>query len=540
MLYGTGGREAAWKRLSDGWDLIVIGGGITGAGVMREAVRAGLRVLLLEQNDFASGTSSRSSKLVHGGLRYLNNLQLRMTWRAVHERDLLLREGRGLIEPLPFIMPTYETGRLPGWMLEIGLYIYGWMDGRWRIHQGYDPQAVQVLSPGLAGDHLTGAFRFYDAQTDDARLVLRVIREGVKDGHGVALNYARVETLVRDEDGQVIGVRVRDRETRRVYEARAAAVINATGAWADDLRVQVGGQPSIRRLRGSHLIFRQDRLPVFQAISFAHPDDGRPVFLFPWQGVTLVGTTDMDHHSSLDQEPAISQEEVAYLLRAVRSYFPSYGLSERDVMTTFSGIRPVIHHGEMIAPSRESREHAIWHENGLLTVTGGKLTTFRCMALDALKRLRNRLPQLAMLGDKVSALDPLPELPSLPLGLPADEVLRLAARYGADILAMAGQVSAGERRRINGLPIRWLELRWAARHEAVCHLDDLLLRRVRLGLLVADGGARYLPRIRQLVQGELGWDNACWEQEVADYLERWRSHYGTPADLASYRLAPAA
>lgn len=541
LLYGTPDREAAWRRTGDRWDLIVVGGGITGAGILREAVRLGLRVLLLEQNDFASGTSSRSSKLVHGGLRYLNNFQFRLTRRAVCERDTLLRQGNGLIEPLPFLFPTYEHDHLPGWMMEIGLRMYGWMGGHWRIHQTLGPLDLQMMAPHLCGDHLTGGFRFYDAQTDDARLVLRVIREGVATGAAVALNYARVEGLLRDEDGQVRGVVVRDRETGRATEAYAPAVVNATGAWADRLRGEIGAEPRIRPLRGSHLIFSHQRFPVFQAVTFPHPDDGRPVFAFPWEGVTLLGTTDLDHPDGLDEEPGIAPEEVAYLLSAAQAHFPALNLGGGDIVTTFAGVRPVIRSAEAVAPSKESREHALWDENGLLTVTGGKLTTFRCIALDALRALRER-PQAARqsgaalppIDDQLGALDHLPEIGPPPPGFTHEEALRLAARYGAAILDFAAKRPSDERKRIGALPHHWLEVRWAARHEAVLRLDDLLLRRVRLGLLVPSGGQPYLPRIRELAQDELGWDDARWQQEEADYLARWHAHYSLPEhDLAA-------
>jgi glycerol-3-phosphate dehydrogenase len=540
MLYGTPDRETAWSHLSDRRDLIVVGGGITGAGILREAVRVGLNVLLLEQNDFASGTSSRSSKLVHGGLRYLRNCQFRLTWQAVHERETLLEEGIGLIEPLPFLFPTYDTDRLSGRMVEAGLYMSAWMSGRWRAHQTYDRHEVRMMSPGLADDHLTGGLRFYDAQTDDARLVLRVIREGVKTGHAVAINHACVEGLLRDRIGRVKGVVVRDRSTDRVYEARAAAVVNATGAWADRLRGKVGAARRIRPLRGSHLLFRQDRFPVYQAISFPHPDDGRPVYAFPWEGVTLLGTTDLDHPHGLDREPAITPEEVAYLLHAAQDHFPRLALTADDVLSTFSGVRAVIGSGQGVAPSKESREHAIWNENGLLTVTGGKLTTFRCMALDALRALRRQLPCMAPVDDHLNALDPTPPVVDPPPGLARDEALRLAARYGAGILDFAAQVPEDERERVDGLPVHWFEFRWAARHEAIIHLDDLLLRRVRIGLLAPNGGEKHLPRIRHLVQAELDWDDTRWEQEVVNYLTRWRMHYSTPVDVSPPRVAAIA
>lgn len=533
MLTGTSTREQAWGKLTERWDLIIVGGGITGAGILREAVRVGLRVLLLEQGDFSSGTSSRSSKLVHGGLRYLNNAQFGLTWQSVRERDELLKEGPGLVERLPFLYPFYRGDRLPGWVMEIGLSIYSLMAGKWHDYRSLGPQELLMMAPGLSAERLTGGLRFFDAQTDDARLVLRLIREGARTGRAVAINYARVEGLLRDEAGKVSGVTVRDRETGREYHATAAAVINATGVWADRLRGEVGAPPHMRPLRGSHLVFSQHRFPLFQAATFPHPDDGRPVFAFPWEGVTLLGTTDLDHRQGLDQEPTISREEIDYLLGSAQAHFPGLGLDTNAVMATFAGVRPVISHGQEVDPSKEGREHVIWNESGLLTVTGGKLTTFRCIALDALRALHRELPAMKPVSEHLAALDPAPRIDKPLPGLTAQETLRLAARYGEDILGFAAEAPAAERERIGALPVHWLEFRWAARHEAVLHLDDLLLRRVRIGLLVPEGGAGLLTRIRLLAQPELGWANDRWEQEAADYLTRWHAHYSPPATILS-------
>jgi glycerol-3-phosphate dehydrogenase len=531
LLYGTSSRAAAWSRLSEPWDLIIVGGGITGASLLREAVRVGLRVLLVEQNDFASGTSSRSSKLVHGGLRYLENLQFKVTWQSVTERDELLKQGRGLVRSLPFIFTTYRHDRFPPWMMGIALTIYSWMGKRLIAYRKLQTTEVSKLIPGLSLRNLMGGFRYRDAQTDDARLVLRFLREGTASGQAVALNYARVEGLLYDERGTVSGVRVRDRETGDSYQARAAAVVNATGVWADRLRIAVGGREAIRPLRGSHLIFPQYRFPIYQAVTFPHPDDGRPVFVFPWEGVTLIGTTDIDHESDLDEEPAIAPEELHYLLRAVEVHFPDLRLTAADVLATFAGVRPVISHGKAKDPSKESREHMFWNENGLLTVTGGKLTTCRHIAVDTLRLLRSRLPRMQEVAHKdLCALDPVPPIDEPPRGISRLEGQRLAARYGPAILEFADQCPPEERRCLDELPIHWLELRWAARHEAVCHLDDLLLRRVRLGLLASEGGAKFLSQLRYIVRPELGWSEERWQQEVAAYLARWRAHYSLPTN----------
>ncbi len=389
------GRDDIWAALDQPWDLLIVGGGITGAGLLREAVRLGLKALLVEQRDFAWGTSSRSSKLVHGGLRYLKQGDLRLTRAAVQEREELLAEGPGLIDPLGFLLSVYR-GDSPGRLLYgLGLSVYDLLAMRWS-HTYHPPEAFQMLAPHITREGLCGGFRYGDAQTDDARLVLRVLFEAVAAG-GAALNYVSAEELLFDQDPAtgrrtVAGALLRDLVGNRVSGIRARIVVNATGAWADILRFRVQAQPRMRPLRGSHLIFPAWRLPVAQALCFIHPADSRPVFIFPWEGITLVGTTDVDHLENLQEEPAISPDETAYLLAAVEAQFPSLNLKPEDVISSFAGVRPVIGTGKA-DPSQESRDHVVWNEDGLLTVTGGKLTTFRRIAHDVLQASRGRLPE---------------------------------------------------------------------------------------------------------------------------------------------------
>jgi glycerol-3-phosphate dehydrogenase len=252
------------------------------------------------------------------------------------------------------------------------------------------------------------------------------------------------------------------------------------------------------------------------------------VFIFPWEGITLVGTTDVDHGLPLDDEPYISPEEVAYLMAAVEAQFPSLQLTLDDVLSTFSGIRPVIGTGKE-DPSKESRDYVVWEENGLLTVTGGKLTTFRLIALDALKAVADRLPDLPPLDNQVPVLNPVDI--DLPGAGHLDEALRrrLLGHYAADAPALVTAAKPGEMEPIPGTQTLWAELRWAARTEAVVHLDDLLLRRVRLGHLLPKGGESLLPQIRVICQPELGWDNAHWQAEESAYLDLWRRCYSPPS-----------
>lgn len=524
-------RERTLAQLDRDWDIVVVGGGITGAGILREACRLSMKALLVEQRDFAWGTSSRSSKLVHGGLRYLKEGRVGLTRASVRERQRLLSEGPGLIDPLGFLLTTYK-GDSPGrWTFRAGLSVYDLLALQWS-HRQYSPQELRMLAPHLSQDGLEGGLQYGDAQTDDARLVLRVIQEAIADG-GVALNYVRAEEVVQDADGQALGLRLRNlaQGPTYVYEVRARVIINATGAWADGLRIQVGQQARIRPLRGSHLIFPAWRLPVAQAVSFLHPIDRRPVFIFPWEGITMVGTTDVDHGQPLAQEPRITPHEVAYLMAAVEAQFPSLELTLDDIVATFAGVRPVIGSGEE-DPSKESRDHVVWEENGLLTVTGGKLTTFRLIALDALKAARHRLPDMANGESDVPVLNPIDVDLLGDLALEDAKRQRLVGRYGALAPALVAAAKPGELDTIPGTQALWAELRWAASSEAVVHLDDLLLRRVRLGLLLPEGGRGLMPRIRAICQAELGWNDRRWEAEEAAYLALWRDNYFLPARSA--------
>lgn len=533
-VWRHGWRARQWSELDRAWDLIVIGGGITGAGILREATRVGVRTLLIEADDFASGTSSRSSKLVHGGFRYLRHAQVRLTYEAVRERERLLKQGRGLVNPLSFLMVSFSGDRIPQWVFGVGLSIYDLLAFKWR-HQRYDAAGLRGLTPYLNVDGLVGGYRYFDAEVDDARLVLRMTREAVGDG-GAALNYARVESLLRRADGTVNGVAIRDELTGKTAEVKAPVVINATGAWADELRAEVGGRRRLRKLRGGHLVFPATRFPLTRALSFLQPSDGRPVFAFPWEGVTVVGTTDVDHGPHLEPDPAISPAEADYLLTAARFVAPSLELGPDDVQCSFAGVRAVVD-TRKANPSRESREHVLWKEAGLLTVTGGKLTTFRVMAHEALRAVRARLPSRPAFDRELPVFDePAAEMDLDPTLDPSAR-LRLLGRYGAEAPQLLAAAGPGELTPIGESPSLWAELRWAARAEGVAHLDDLLLRRVRLGLQLPQGGLPWLERIRAIVQPELGWDDERWAEEVAAYGELWERSYHLPGRDPARRLA---
>ncbi len=534
-MWNKGWRDQIWSQLNQPWDVIVIGGGITGAGVFREAVRMGLRTLLVEAHDFASGTSSRSSKLVHGGLRYLKNAQIKITLESVHEREQLLKEGRGLINKLGFLYAHLEGDKLPGWVFRSGLIIYDIMARSWS-HRHYDDLDMRALCPPLTSPGLIDGYRYFDAQTDDARLVLRLIREGVLAG-GTALNYAWVTGLLHSQNGAVRGIALVDKghqSDEREIGIEAGVVINATGAWVDELRKHIDKPTRLRLLRGSHLILPGERLPLIRAVSFHHPWDGRPVFALPWHGVVLMGTTDVDHGPEAQTDPAISQDEAEYLLAALSHVFPQLEITPNDVLSTFSGIRPVVDTGKA-NPSKESREHVIWREKGMLSVSGGKLTTFRLMARDALKTLRRDLPNHQKFDSKQPVLDPVaPSRDTEEMSLPMR--LLLEGRHGVQAVEIIKSSPSSELTPIPDTATLWAELRWAARAEGVVHLDDLLLRRTRLGLLLPRGGLDRLFQIKPIVQSELGWDNQRWEEEVTRYRKLWENSYQWPSTSGQFSV----
>lgn len=500
--------------LADRYDLIIVGGGITGAGILREAVRSGASVLLVEARDFASGTSSWSSKLVHGGLRYLKEGQWRLTLESVRERERLLREAPGLVEVQPFVMPI-RSGAKPGrWLMQIGLLVYDLMAGGLRSSWLPRQQALARV-PSLNPQALLGAVRYEDARTDDARLVLRLILEARAAG-ALALNYVRAELL--QDAGRVSGLMLTDAVSGAQRNIQAGMVVNATGAWAGDIAGAPAGAPTLRPLRGSHLVFSQARLPLSEAVSWLHPRDRRPVFAYPWEGVTVYGTTDLDHDATL-AAPIASADEIAYLMEGLQAQFPELQLQASEALCSYAGVRPVVSSGKSADPSAESRESALWASPGLVGITGGKLTTFRVTAREVLRAVAREQPQLAPGADAAVFID-----------APAPAAhRRLYGRLGAVAAArLLAEAVPEELQAIDGTPYCWAELRWALRHEQVVQLQDLMMRRTRLGLVYAAGGAALLPRIAAICKAELGWDDARWGAEARAYLDHWQRHHAPP------------
>jgi glycerol-3-phosphate dehydrogenase len=517
-------RSRALAGLGQPFDLIVLGGGITGCGIFFDAAQRGLRVLLIERSDVASGTSSRSSKLIHGGLRYLKRLQFQITRQAVRERDRMVALDPHLVWPIRFVYPIYHGGRPPGWQVDLGLRLYGRMTGGRQRHRRLDPEELERLAPGVATEGLDVTFDYGDAVTDDARLTLAVASTGAAYG-GLLLTRAEVEEGIRDASGRLRGLHLRDLETGQVHTAEASLIVNATGAWVDAVRHRLGiDGVTVRPSRGSHLIFAKERLPIEAAVTIPSPDDGRPVFFIPHPEGVLAGTTDLFHEGDLD-DPRPSEAEAGYLLRSVQAAFPGRKIGPEDVRGAFAGVRPIVDAGAA-DPSAASREEAIWEENGLLSVAGGKLTTWRAIAEEAVDRALALLPPersrrvapCATTGTPLGALAPrdLDSRLSAVHGLEPGVASGMARRLGGLAWTACALARGPEELRplLEGTDVCAAEVRGWLRHGAVTRLEDLLLRRVRLGVWDPPAARALASYLTPLFRDELDWNTERWEREV--------------------------
>tara|TARA_Y100000296_G_C5165794_1_gene254500 strand:- start:625 stop:2262 length:1638 start_codon:yes stop_codon:yes gene_type:complete len=523
----SGGREQSWRALTENthWDIVIAGGGVTGAGVAREAARLGLRVLLVDRQDFSWGTSSRSSKMVHGGLRYIAQGDVRTTLHSVKERERLMKEAPGLVDLMPYMMPHYD-GRFPGrFAFGMLLKVYDLLARR-KYHTFHRADSVRERYPFLNPDGLTGASEFADAVTDDSRLVMRILHEARRDGAEV-LNYVAVDRTEQNADGVTISLR--DTVGGASCKVTASVLVNATGVWVNELREQLGQSADVRPARGSHIVIPAERLPVDVSFTILHPQDQRPIFVYPWEGRTVIGTTDLDHPKPDNGEVGITRREMDYLLALAAFQFPEAGIQEKDVISSWAGVRPLVASGAKNS-SKESRDHTVWKDGRVVSVSGGKLTTFRLIALDVLKEARDELPECEV--DKKAPVFTItdPAIASL-----ASEQMahRLAGFYGRDAAEIIGTAKAHggaeDLEPIPGTHTCWAELRWQAASEAVVHLDDLMLRRSRLGLLLKNGGLDLLPDLKERLQPMLGWSDEHWAAEVERYRRLWSQFYSLPS-----------
>jgi glycerol-3-phosphate dehydrogenase len=518
----------------DSFDLAVVGGGITGAGVALDAASRGYSVALVERADFAAGTSSRSSKLIHGGLRYLQNFDLGLVREALLERSLLVELAPHLVTPLPLLVPSFE-GKRPARLTGVGLNMYdvmSWRRGRddeeWSParHRTIAGAEAVEMAPALAHRDPTAAYLFYDCQTDDARLVLTVLGEAERFG-AVCANGCEVTGLV-ERRGRAAGLLVRDTVEGGEFELTAANVVNATGVWADRLRPdEIYGEeevPRIRPSRGTHVTLARASLDVRAGV-IAPAGSGRTAFVLPWLGRTLVGTTDNDYEGPLEHVPP-GEEDIAYLLEAVNAYFGTE-LSASDLTGAYAGVRPLISTGDPKKSVDISRRAELYEtSSGLVTITGGKLTTWRRMAKMAVDRIVEREGREAPCRTHEIPLGQPEEPEALPRveGVDDESRAHLAARYGhaAQFVLRMAEAEPGLVRRITpALPDLLAEAAFAAAYEQALTVGDVLLRRTRLGLLdaptLAAPGAEGPAAVARAMAEQLGWDEARIRGEVEDW-----------------------
>ena len=534
-MFPDGWRRRTLEALDEPFDLIIIGGGITGCGILLDSAQRGLRPLLVEKGDFASGTSSRSSKLIHGGLRYLKEMQFRVTRMACQERDRMLALNPLLVRPVRFLYPASHGDRVPGWTVDLGLWMYDRLTHRSDKHAHLEREEVQELAPGLDTERLDRAMIYTDALTDDAQLTLAVAATGCAYG-GRALTRTQVVGALRGATGRVQGLVVRDLESDQTHHIAAHLIVNATGVWVDEMRQVLGFNSSrLRPSRGSHLILSPDRLPLNAALTVPSPEDGRPVFLIPHPEGVLVGTTDIFHEGSLD-DPRVTRAELEYLLRTLQSHFPEKRLAEEDIIASFAGLRPILG-SHTDNPSEASREEELWEEDGVLSIAGGKLTTWRAMAEEVVDEALLLLPE-----EIATAAEPCYTSGTPLLGLAPSDLAQRLQQLGQEITP---RVADGMARRLRSTA--WWAVRGAREDSdlhplmddtdltaaevrahlafgGVLHLEDLLLRRVRLGLWSPELAFELAAHLRPLFEEARGWDHDRWYQEeegLAGALDAW-------------------
>ncbi len=528
-------REAARA----GVDVLVIGGGITGAGVLRDAASRGLRALLVERSDFASGTSSYSSKMVHGGLRYLAQGQFGTTRESVRERDLLMRQLPNLVRPVPFLLPAFEGGKLPLWMVRAALGTYSAMAGfrkssRFRM---LSRQAIADYAPSLRREGLRGAGVYTDGQVDDARLVIETLKSARHLG-AEAANHAELVALEHDGKGRIRGALVRDRLSGEDHRIAASVTVNAAGPGVEGVRGidRPETKQKLRPAKGVHVVIPRERIPLEGVVSF-EGSDGRNVFAAPYDDVILLGTTD----SFTDQvrDPVVTIDEVHYLLSAGNDAFPGLALTTNDVRCVFAGVRPLVASDDDESPeSSVSRDdHVEVEDSGLITVSGGKLTTYRAMGervvdlavrgLPAERRAeadRSRTAELPLREDDFP-LEEFQAALAARTSIPEPALSNLVRSHGLAAEAILDGASEAEARTIGESRFLYAELRHGLEYECAASLCDLLQRRVRVAIFSIGQGLAQLDELSRVAAEVAGWDEARTREETRRYIEVVRHRY---------------
>jgi glycerol-3-phosphate dehydrogenase len=498
---------------SEPWDMIIIGGGATGVGIAVDAASRGYDVLLLEQSDFGKGTSSRSTKLVHGGVRYLEQGNISLVIEALKERGLLRQNAPHIVRDLGFVVPNYDWWEAPFYGL--GLKVYNLLAGKYGFGSSQILSREETLErlPTINTEGLRGGVVYYDGQFDDSRLLINLVATAAEQG-ATLLNYVQVTGLKRGEDGFVDGVIARDAETSQEFQADAKVVINATGAFCDAVRqmAEANSTPLIAPSQGIHLVFDRCFLPGGTAIMVPHTSDGRVMFAIPWHGHTLVGTTDTPVVTSA-LEPVPMESEIEFILATAAQYLYK-APTRRDVLSAFAGIRPLVRSENARNTAALSRDHTIHIDrSGLLTITGGKWTTYRHMAEDCV--------------DQAATLARLPEKPCVTAHLSihgfhrhADKFGPLAV-YGADAPGIQDLMRADEtlgRALHPALPYCGAEVLWATRFEMARTVEDFLARRTRALFLNAGAACEMAPRVAELMARELE-VGSIWKAEQIEAFQ---------------------
>jgi glycerol-3-phosphate dehydrogenase len=562
---GAFDRADALRRLTETqFDVLVIGGGVTGAGTALDAASRGLRTALVERDDFASGTSSKSSKMIHGGLRYLQQGDVRLVYEALAERQRLRRNAPHLVKVLPFLLPVFGKGGVIPRKLSRALGSAMWMydlTGGARIgklHKRISADAALAHMPTLSRDRLAASYLYYDARADDARLTLTLARTAAIDFGAVVANRTRVVSILKGADGRATGARVEAEDesgATRQFDIAADAVVNAAGVWSDDLRaLDEGTNPeSIRPAKGVHITVPWSKVRNDIAVVVPVPHDRRSVFVVPWGDFTYIGTTDTDYDGPLD-DPQCTADDVAYLLGAVNSTITGE-ITTDDVLGSWAGLRPLVRDAGSERTADLSRRHRVTPSpSGLVSVTGGKLTTYREMAADTvdlvleqvlgakvLERVtkHSRTRHLQLRG--ADGYEELAASTSTAERVGAEVLDHLVNRYGGEARALIAMIerdpSLGEPL-VTGLPYLRAEAVYAARYEMAGSVDDILSRRTRARLLARDASAEAAPAVAALVADDLGWDAAEQEAQVAAYRAAI-DHERTSADLPETALDAA-
>jgi len=493
------------------FDFLVIGGGITGCGIAYEAASRGLAVALVDKGDFASGTSSRSSRLVHGGVRYLEHGHIHLVFESSAERRALLRRAPHLVRPLEFTWPVYEGARISRWKLGAGLFAYDALALFRNVarHHRLSHDAVLDREPALQAEGLKGGASYFDAATDDARLTL-ANAIGAAEAGAVALNHAVVSRLIV-ENGRAVGAVVNDGLGDLSVEVRARTVVNATGPWSDELRaLDDGAAPSVRGSKGAHIAVPRARLGNRNAVTMISPVDGRVLFALPAGIFAIVGTTETESGAPPDDVRA-SHEDVRYLLTAANWFFPTAELHESDVVSAWAGIRPLVS-DDAVNPGALSREHAIHTSaHGVVSITGGKLTTYRVMARDVVESVGGRSRGAARMNSHPlpgGDFSSVPDLVARITDSTHDAVLaeHLASSFGTRWTEVWPAIEMDPRRVVDELPYTRGEMRYCAQQEMAETLGDLLVRRTHLAFETRDHAMSVAPDVAEVVAPVLGWD----------------------------------